>query len=214
MTESQEKLKVNYSREGDSVYLSHLDAVDILSRAIRRARLPYRISQGCHIRPKVAFGPPLPLGHSSKCEFMILYLESAVDPEEVKKRLSTQVPSGFVVLSVVPLSKDEPSGNKIRYRLGFRPGATVAFDFSKAFLSDPGKEIIMRRGAGQERLPLGQAVLSIEEITLGSNLMLQVNFQQGIKGIPSAGRIITALAEEMGPAREDLLIIERNAFLP
>lgn len=207
-------LKVTYLRDGNGIYLSHLDVVDVMSRAIRRARLPYRISQGCHVRPKVAFGPPLPLGHSSRCEFLQLHLETLVDPGEVLKRLANQLPSGFTILSVALWSKDEPTGNKIRYHIGFRPGAEAVLQKSRGYLADPTNVIIMHRGSGDERLPLGEAVLAMTDLTGLPYPTLQVDFQQGIKGIPSAGRILTALTEYLGPSREDLLKIERNAFLP
>ncbi len=211
-------LRVTYAREAQAVYLAHLDTIDLLGKAIRRAGLPYKISQGYHPRPKVTFGPPLPLGHASRCEFLLLPLERAVDPAAAAAALAAQLPAGFTVLGADLHQGPVPTGNRLRYRLVFRPGAAAVREQARAFLADPQREIVTRRGQAVERLPLGPAVTRLVtddgENAASPSPTLLVDFEQGTKGVPSAGKVLTALVEFLGPAREDLQLIERNALFP
>ncbi|MBI5050095.1 MAG: TIGR03960 family B12-binding radical SAM protein, partial [Nitrospirae bacterium] len=55
-------IRVIYSKTGALKYLSHLEVMRALLRAIRRADIPLVYTKGFHPHPKVSFGPALPVG--------------------------------------------------------------------------------------------------------------------------------------------------------
>ncbi|MCX5970311.1 MAG: DUF2344 domain-containing protein [Coprothermobacterota bacterium] len=59
----------------DLAFASHLDRWRAISRSARRAALPLAYSQGFHQRPRLAMGPPLPVGACGEEELADLYLE-------------------------------------------------------------------------------------------------------------------------------------------
>jgi len=208
------RYRIHYSRHGNSIYLAHLDVMESLLRALRRSGLPYALSQGCHARPKSSFGPPLPLGHASRCEFFDMYLRESVDPEAVAAAFDGLLPDGMAVVRAesVALSAPMLSGDhKVRYRFPFAADGAEAMARVRGFLSDPATPIVIRRGREEQRYVIGTALLAIHEEQDVPALVAE--FSQGGKGQPSVSKIVTALAEYLGDAREALLGVERIRFI-
>ena len=84
-----------YTKEGPARWISHLDLIRALERALRRADLPLVLSEGYNPRPKLTFGPPLAVGVTSEVEVFALHLQSPLDPEEVSRRVNEQLPEGI-----------------------------------------------------------------------------------------------------------------------
>ena len=56
------RLRVSFAKTGRLRFLSHLEVVHALERAVRRTELEYAVTQGFNPRMKIAFGPALPVG--------------------------------------------------------------------------------------------------------------------------------------------------------
>lgn len=90
-----QKVRIKYSKTGLSKYISHLELVRIVTRAIKRADIPIVYSQGFNPSPRLNFTLPLSLGQESECEFMNLKVDPDMQPEEIRSRLSVQLPDGI-----------------------------------------------------------------------------------------------------------------------
>lgn len=66
-------------------------------------------SQGYHPKPRVSFGPALPVGVESSCEFMDFELVGSHDAGEVGSRLSRTLPPGLRVEEARLLNPRAPS---------------------------------------------------------------------------------------------------------
>ncbi len=69
-------LRVRYVETGRLRYLSHLELLRAVERAVRRAGLPYAVTQGFSPRMKAAYGPALPVGVASRDEWFDLWLRA------------------------------------------------------------------------------------------------------------------------------------------
>jgi radical SAM family uncharacterized protein/radical SAM-linked protein len=98
-------VRVRYAKQGRLVALSHLELMHTLLRAIRRAGLPVAFSQGYHPKPRVSFGPALPVGIESLCEHLDLELSGPSDAREVGERLGRELPQGLTVMSAEPIDR-------------------------------------------------------------------------------------------------------------
>ncbi|HUL58883.1 MAG TPA: TIGR03960 family B12-binding radical SAM protein [Anaeromyxobacteraceae bacterium] len=108
-------VRVRWAKTGRLVAVSHLEIMHALLRAIRRAGLPMAYSQGFHPKPRVSFGPALPVGVESRCEHMDLELVGIQDAADVGARLGRELPDGLEVLSAEPLDPAAPSiGESLR----------------------------------------------------------------------------------------------------
>ena len=66
------RLRVRYAKSGRLALLSHLEVVRALERAVRRARLPFAVTNGFSPHMRIAFGAALPVGVGGSDEFFDL----------------------------------------------------------------------------------------------------------------------------------------------
>jgi radical SAM family uncharacterized protein/radical SAM-linked protein len=119
-------VRVRYGKLGRLVALSHLETVTALLRSVRRARLPVAYSQGYHPKPRVSFGPALPVGVESLCEYVDLELIGTHDARAIGDRLGRELPDGLTLLDAKPVDPRAPSLNEsmraVHYRVEFTEG--------------------------------------------------------------------------------------------
>ncbi|MDY2776935.1 MAG: TIGR03936 family radical SAM-associated protein, partial [Collinsella sp.] len=81
------RLRVEYVKQGRLAYLGHLEVLHTIERIVRRARMPYAVTQGFSPHMRVAFSSALPVGTSSRSEWFDLHLTELVKPDEALERL-------------------------------------------------------------------------------------------------------------------------------
>lgn len=91
---TRNRLRLRWGKTERYRYMSHLENMTALERAIRRAGLPVAFSQGFNPTMKLSFGPPLPLGFTSEAEFADITLEENLLPYMVDK-LRSVMPEGM-----------------------------------------------------------------------------------------------------------------------
>jgi len=109
---------VTYSRLGDICYLGHLEILQLIFRALRRAKIRTNFSQGFNPSPKVSFGPALPVGTQSEAEFFIMDLpEPLTDIQAVQSRLNDQLVGGLHVEAITLSDGSVPQQLLTSYRI-------------------------------------------------------------------------------------------------
>lgn len=76
-------------------YISHLDLMRLFTRALRRADLPIKITQGFSPHAKFSIKRALKLGLESENEEATAAFRQWVEPEDFKRRLQQQLPEGI-----------------------------------------------------------------------------------------------------------------------
>lgn len=74
------RLRVRFIEQGRLALLSHLEVARALERMVRRAGLPFAVSQGFSPHMRIAFGAALPVGVGSTCEFFDVFLTNYLAP--------------------------------------------------------------------------------------------------------------------------------------
>lgn len=74
------RLRVRFVERGRLALLSHLEVARALERMVRRAGLPFAVSQGFSPHMRIAFGAALPVGVGSACELFDVFLTDYVAP--------------------------------------------------------------------------------------------------------------------------------------
>lgn len=112
------RLRARFVEQGRLALLSHLEVAHTLERTVRRAALPYAVTQGFSPHMRIAFGAALPVGVGSTCELFDVLLTRYVAPDKALAALrEASVPD----LMVQECSYIEPKA----------PAASVAFPFSR-----------------------------------------------------------------------------------
>ncbi|MCU0558830.1 MAG: TIGR03960 family B12-binding radical SAM protein [Desulfobacterales bacterium] len=91
------KIQISYEKLGSARFFGHLELANIMLRALRRAAIPVKFSEGFHPKPKVSFDNPLPTGTESEEERLVLTVPQRVTPLAVMEGLNAQLPEGLRV---------------------------------------------------------------------------------------------------------------------
>jgi radical SAM family uncharacterized protein/radical SAM-linked protein len=102
------RYRVLYEKLGMARFTSHLDVVRIFDRALRVAKIPMAFSQGFNRHAKIAYGPPLSLGATSRGEYFDLELAQGC-PWDTIAAMNESLPEGFRILDGRPFSKSAES---------------------------------------------------------------------------------------------------------
>lgn len=79
----------------------------MFERALARTELPVRFSQGFNPRPKLSLPLPRAVGVATRADVLVVELTQAIEPAEVVRQLTVQMPTG-----VKPADAWVPRGSK------------------------------------------------------------------------------------------------------
>ena len=102
-------IRTKFNKEGDMIYISHLDLQQLLQRAFRRAEIDLVHSQGFNPHPKISYGNALALGTESQGEYVDVEIEEDLSVEEYLNRMNSQLPEGIKFIEAKEIDKQEPS---------------------------------------------------------------------------------------------------------
>ncbi len=94
------KYIVFFKKKGYLIYISSLDTVQVITRALRRAGIPFAQTEGFNPHPKLSFAPSLSLGFASDSEFFEIELKEVWPKEKIKEELNKELPSKLKVIKV------------------------------------------------------------------------------------------------------------------
>lgn len=106
-------LRIWFKKVGRAKYISHLDLMRSMTKAIKRSGLKVWYTEGFNPHAYITFPLPLSLGIESESECVDIRVEDGVTAWEVKERLFDQMPEGLDLVSV-----EEPFCNAKEIRFG------------------------------------------------------------------------------------------------
>lgn len=119
--EPDARVRIRFSKTGAMRFLSHLELLNLFIRAVGRARIPIRFSQGFHPHPKFSFATALSVGIESWAEYLDMEIAAGYGSERVKDRLNTVLPVGMEIMEAheIPLRAASLSViiDAVRYRV-------------------------------------------------------------------------------------------------
>ncbi|WP_243373719.1 TIGR03960 family B12-binding radical SAM protein [Geotalea sp. SG265] len=126
-TADVERIRLRFQKVGRMRFLSHLEMLNLFIRAVGRARIPIRYSQGFHPHPKFSFATALSVGVESWAEYMDMEVDAGFGAERLMEALNQVLPEGVRVMEsqLIPLKSDSLSViiTGTRYRVRFPAGA-------------------------------------------------------------------------------------------
>jgi radical SAM-linked protein len=102
-------LRSCFSVTGRMRFLSHLDLLKLMERAMRRAGIPVAFSQGFNPHPKIAFATAKAVGLVSVAEYFDVELNRAMAPEEFRARLQENCPPGITIKETKEIPPEAPA---------------------------------------------------------------------------------------------------------
>jgi radical SAM family uncharacterized protein/radical SAM-linked protein len=165
--EERYQVRLRLRKDGKARFVSHLEFMTVVHRAVRRGGIPVRFSGGFHPQPRISFPDALPTGVESDAEIIDLELYRPWSAREVAETLNAQLPEGFRVLEAAALPWRTPSPSasitESRYRveLPADPPADLARRLAE-FLAAAELPFAREKGRKVQTLDLRRDVLGLE----------------------------------------------------
>ena len=149
------RLRVEFVETGRLAMLSHLELARALERAVRRAGLPYAVSQGFSPHMRIGFGAALPVGVGGAAEVCDVTLTRYVRPEAALSALQAASAPDLMVTRCAYVDPDAPA-------------ASVAFPVGvyEVRLSEAPERVVVPEAIAVERKGK-QKVLEVAEFLRG-----------------------------------------------
>ena len=147
----RDRLRIRYSKRGLYRFLSHLDLMRLWSRILRKSAMEIVYTSGFSPRPKLSFGPALPVGFESEGEYLDVWLTSS-ETTGSKSLIADFIPDDLKPFSVrsIPL-RSSSLGSLLRFA-----AYTVCIP----------KYIHMKRPESMDHIPEGIKVYRIEDTSM------------------------------------------------
>ncbi len=110
----QQKVEIRFEKGEAIRFISHHDLMRALMRAVRRAKLPVRLTEGFNPRPRIVFPVALEAGVASLDEAAEIELTQCLATQEVFSRLSSVLPPGIQLKAVKDLPPRRAGQTPIR----------------------------------------------------------------------------------------------------
>ena len=93
-------VRVWFSKQGRIKYVSHLDIMRCMTRAVRRADIPLWYTEGFNPHPYLNFLQPMPLGVEGLNEPLDIRIEGEISDKEIMDKLNAVLPVGIEITKV------------------------------------------------------------------------------------------------------------------
>ncbi len=110
-------VRVFFKKRGNLKYISHLDLMRAVTRALMRSELPVIYTEGFNPHVKLVFALPLSIYQESEYEIFDIAVEDGVTYETVFQKLSAVFPAGFEIVKVASPVEKLKSLGFAKYRI-------------------------------------------------------------------------------------------------
>lgn len=93
------KIISKYSKKGNLKYISHLDVLRFIQRAVKRANISAKYSEGFNPHMKTSFGFPLSLGNESIGEYFDVEINDKIDINDFINKMNNVLPKEMQILA-------------------------------------------------------------------------------------------------------------------
>jgi len=199
------KIRAKLAKRDPVKFISHLDLMNTLTRALRRAKIPIGFSQGYNPRPLISFGSALAVGITSSSEYIDFELKEKYRVAKFKQELNLELPIGIKVLEVEEIPQQTKSLmaqiNAAEYKIKLQLKEEVKQEEIEKMLQDfmEEEEIIVvrkRRNKSDRKFNLRPMVfkLGLSDVK-DESILIRTLIQTGSSGNLRPEELVKALKE-------------------
>jgi len=185
------RIRLRFTKKADARFLSHHDLMRFFERAIRRAGLPVKMSQGYNPRPRFSIAAALGVGVAAEQEILDVELAEPLDPEVVRKKLSAAMISGIEIISAEGVEGKPPRAASARYDVQLPPELEIEADAPQRLLA--ADEVVVERvGKDDELKRINIRPYILEIFTSGRTVRMRLEITDSGSARPD--EVVAALA--------------------
>ena len=209
-------VRMSFEKTGMAKFISHLDTVRCITRAMKRANVPIWFTEGFNPHAFLTFAMPLSLGFESLCETVDFRLIEEVDLEELAERINNALP---VDITVKEIYVHETSPNDIRwaeYKIIFNNPDALLLDKAESVLSADEIMVLKKAKQGRKKVEkevnIKEHIKSFELNNEDGKLILNTVLSSGTSININPMLLIGALVKDTQTDEQDVDIIKIQSY--
>ncbi len=200
------KLRLKFSKHGPIKFIGHLDVMRYFQKAIRRAEIDIKYSEGYSPHQVISFAQPLSVGATSDGEYMDMTVNSMKSISDVMNRLNTVMNEGIEILAIRELSEGEEkamtAAYAAKYRIRFRERLKPDFDWIDEFekyLSKDKLPAMKKTKSGEKEIDMKPLIFdySLNKEEESVELLLSMSSAATLKPALLFGAFFSSLGKEI-----------------
>lgn len=163
------KLRLKFSKNGPIKFIGHLDVMRYFQKAIRRAGVDIKYSEGFSPHQVLSFAQPLSVGATSDGEYLDMTVNSMNSPQEVMDSLNAVMNEGIEIVAIAELDEREEkamtTSYAAKYHLKFRENSKPDFDWvtaMKSYLAKDNLPAIKKTKSGEKEIDMKPMIINYE----------------------------------------------------
>ena len=209
-------VRMSFQKTGMAKFISHLDTVRCITRAMKRACVPIWFTEGFNPHAFLTFAMPLSLGFESLCETVDFRLLEDVDLNELKERLNDALP---VDITVKEIYVYETSSDVIRwaeYKIIFNNPDKLLLEKAESVLSAD-EIMVMKKGKQgrkkvEKEVNIKEHIKSFELTEDNGKLVLKTILSSGTSININPMLLIGALTKDTETDEQDVDVIKIESY--
>ncbi len=202
------RMRIQFDKMDQIRFISHLDLMRCISRAIRRGKVPVALSQGFNPHHLISMGSALPVGMTSSGEYMDIDFAKEISFDEFKTEMNPVLPAGLELIKGELISREIDS-------LMAQINIAVYLVRLKTKLDKGGVELLVHNFLKQDQIlikrerkkkirevDLRPMIRKLQALEVDGQPGLKMKVQTGSKGNARPEEIMAALAEYDGGISE------------
>ena len=209
-------VRMSFQKTGMAKFISHLDTVRCITRAMKRANVPIWFTEGFNPHAFLTFAMPLSLGFESLCETVDFRLMEETDLNELAERVNNALP---VDITVKEIYTYETSPNDIRwaeYKIIFNNPDNLLLGQAEKILSSNEIIVLKKSKKGRDKVEkevnIKECIKSFELNEDNGKLILKTVLSSGTSVNINPMLLIGALVKDTQTDEQDVDIIKVQSY--
>ena len=209
-------VRMSFEKTGMAKFISHLDTVRCITRAMKRANVPIWFTEGFNPHAFLTFAMPLSLGFESLCETVDFRLMEEVDLNELEERINDALP---VDMTVKEIYVYDTSPNDIRwaeYKIIFNNPDNCLIEKAESILSADEILVLKKGKQGRKKVEkevnIKEHIKSFELNEDNGKLVLNTVLSSGTSININPMLLIGALVKDTETDEQDVDIIKVESY--
>lgn len=210
------EVRMSFQKTGMAKFISHLDTVRCITRAMKRANVPIWYTEGFNPHAFLTFAMPLSLGFESLCETVDFRLMEETDLSELAERINNALP---VDITVKEIYVYETSPNDIRwaeYKVIFNNPDNLLLEQAEKILSADEIMVLKKAKQGRKKVEkevnIKEHIKSFEIENDDGKLVLKTVLSSGTSININPMLLIGALTKDTETDEQDVDIIKVQSY--
>lgn len=200
-------VRLRFVKRGSLAYIAHLDLVRTVTKAIARAGIPVRYSEGFNPHPRLSFATAMSIGLESECEFLDIRLVKEVDPFCLMQAFNESLTSElYATECYLPEGKfNDIAFSSYRIEIRTKNASAALAEACERALNSGDVVVFKRSKSGDKDTNISAGIKEARVTHHGEALIVETTLAADNAGFLNPEYLVTYLKDQLGILNGSLL---------